>query len=225
VTVELLDVEGTIGPVTFVRDVLFPLARARLGDFLRRAHAEDEAAWVADAALEAGVAADDAAGLERALRAWMDADRKLGPLKAIQGRIWRDAYAAGELAAPLYADAVAALRAWRSAGRRVAIYSSGSEEAVRLYLRHSDAGNLEDHVEACFDTRVGPKVDPASYVRVAERLGVAPSGIRFWTDSPGEVAAASEAGLGTRWVVRGPVPAGAGPRVDRIDADPDAPGT
>jgi len=59
------------------------------------------------------------------LELWMDEDRKIAPLKALQGMIWADGYASGELTGRVYADAAAALGAWRDAGI----------PPVRLFLR------------------------------------------------------------------------------------------
>ena len=63
---------------------------------------------------------------------WMDEDKKIGPLKTLQGIIWREGYASGELKAHLYPDAVAAMCAWAERGIKVALYSSGSVEAQTL---------------------------------------------------------------------------------------------
>jgi enolase-phosphatase E1 len=153
------DIEGTTTRIAFVHEVLFPYARARLEGFLR-AHADrpDVAAALADTArLAPGIAP------LAALLGWMDQDAKIGPLKAIQGMIWNDGYAAGALTGELYPDVAPCLRRWRSAGVRLFVYSSGSVAAQKLLFRHSSAGDLEGLFSGFFDTGVGPKREAASY--------------------------------------------------------------
>ena len=199
----LLDIEGTVGDVAFVRDVLFPYARKRLRETLKLRWSEARiAAIVADAATAAGkpLASSDAAADQ--LLAWMDEDRKVTPLKALQGLLWHDGYASGELKAHLYPDAVAAIDAWRKKGLRIFIYSSGSIEAQKLYFAHSVAGNLTGAIESYFDTTTGAKTDAASYTKLSAAIDMVPDTILFLTDAPGEVVAARTAGLQVRRIER-----------------------
>ena len=92
----LLDIEGTISPQTYVRDVLFPYSRARLAEFVReREGAFEVASILEDARRESG--RDDAVA---ALLDWQDRDVKATPLKALQGLIWERGYAAGDFVSP-----------------------------------------------------------------------------------------------------------------------------
>jgi enolase-phosphatase E1 len=125
----------------------------------------------------------------------MDRDRKSPGLKLAQGLIWEDGYQGGELRGQVYDDVPPAMRAWRDAGLDIAIYSSGSELAQRRLFESVPDGNLTPMIRAFFDTRVGAKVEPASYVRIAEALGRAPGEILFVSDVTRELAAARAAGL------------------------------
>ncbi|CAM9694363.1 unnamed protein product [Discosporangium mesarthrocarpum] len=88
------------------------------------------------------------------------------------------------------------MQRWKDAGRRVAIYSSGSCEAQRLLFSNVPSGDLCQHISAYFDTRVGHKTEEASYREIAQSLGVGdPSEIMFITDILGEAQAAQAAGL------------------------------
>ncbi len=117
----LLDIEGTTTPIAFVRDVLFPFARARLPDLLRT-RAGDPAV-----AAELAAVRDTAPGQEplAALLGWMDADAKATPLKALQGLLWREGYESGALRGAMYPDVAPCLRRWRAHGLRLFVYSSG----------------------------------------------------------------------------------------------------
>ncbi len=168
----LTDIEGTTSSIAFVHDVLFPYARARLP------------AWVAK---HGGDLAQ--------LNAWMDADAKVTELKDIQGKIWAEGYAAGELKGHVYPDAAEALRRWHDEGLTLAVFSSGSVAAQKLIFGHSDQGDLSPLFSGWFDTTTGPKRDAQSYVLIADALGVSPADVLFLSDISGETDAAKAAGM------------------------------
>jgi enolase-phosphatase E1 len=58
--------------------------------------------------------------------------------KKLQGLIWRQGYADGVLSVPLYKDVAPVLRSWHEKGIHLAIYSSGSVEAQKLFFRYVD---------------------------------------------------------------------------------------
>ena len=197
-TAIVMDIEGTTTPIAFVRDVLFPYARARLPAFIA-AHAQER-----DVALllaEAGRLAEGRPVAD-ALLAWMDADAKVTPLKTLQGLIWEAGYAKGDLVGRVYPDVPDVLRSWHAAGVLLGVYSSGSQAAQRLLFGHSDAGDLAGLFSGFFDTGIGGKRDPASYRAISDAMGVTPCGILFLSDVAQELDAAAEAGLGTTQVVR-----------------------
>ena len=120
IEVVLLDIEGTTTPISFVHQRLFPYARARAAEFLQQ-HASD---------LEIQRVVSDLRGLQTAadsdapagdivsfVHFLIDNDRKLGPLKALQGRIWEQGYAIGEIAGEVYADVLPAFDRWTTGSR------------------------------------------------------------------------------------------------------------
>ena len=135
--------------------------------------------------------------------AWlMDRDRKSTVLKELQGRIWEEGYARGDLVGQVFPDVPVALSRWHADHRLVSIFSSGSTRAQRLLFRHSSAGDLTPYLTAYFDTTTGPKAEPSSYARIAERLRIAAEAVVFVSDSPRELDAARACGMGTRLAVR-----------------------
>ncbi len=197
-TAVLTDIEGTTTPIAFVRDELFPYARARLPSFLAQHGEEPEvAALLADATHLAG-----SRPVQDALLAWMDEDAKVTSLKALQGLIWDEGYRQGELLGRLYHDVPSVLRHWRARGIRLYVYSSGSEAAQRLIFGHSDAGDLAGLFTAFFDTRAGAKREAASYRTIARAIGLPPGEILFLSDVEQELDAAAEAGLLTTQLAR-----------------------
>jgi enolase-phosphatase E1 len=134
----------------------------------------------------------------------MDRDRKSGPLKVLQGKIWERGYASGELKGEVYPDVPDALARWTDAGVGVGIFSSGSVLAQRLLFSHSTAGDLTPFLRWYFDTAVGPKVDSESYRRIVDALGISSSQVLFVSDVAKELAAAREAEIQTVLCVRPP---------------------
>jgi enolase-phosphatase E1 len=194
----VLDIEGTTTPIAFVHTTLFGFVRERLTAFLDRRGGEPAvAAALARLAEEHAVEADPARpdGGEAWIRWLMDRDRKSTGLKALQGLIWRDGYAAGELRSAIYDDVAPALERWRGAGLAVAIYSSGSTEAQQLLFAHSDHGDLTRWIDRYFDTTTGPKREAESYRRIAGALGLPPARIVFVSDVGAELDACRSAGM------------------------------
>jgi enolase-phosphatase E1 len=197
----VVDIEGTTTDIAFVHRTLFPYARARLASFVAEHPGLAEMAAVK---ASEGVA-DDAAAVAT-LERWSDADRKAAPLKSLQGKIWRGGYESGVLKAPVYDDVPGALARWSAAGKRLAVYSSGSVEAQKLLFAHTTAGDLSALFSAWFDTGVGAKSEAASYAALASELGETPGAVLFLSDAPAEVAAARAAGLKAVRVVRDGAP-------------------
>jgi enolase-phosphatase E1 len=218
VRVVLLDIEGTTTPITFVTDVLFPYARERVLDFLRRrgeeaAVREDRRRLREEHAADARAGASPPPGTgdvasEVAYVHWlMDRDRKSTGLKALQGRIWEEGYARGDLRGDVYADVPPAFERWRRQGRAIAIFSSGSVLAQRLLFRHTPLGDLTPFLAAHFDTTTGGKREADSYRRIATLLSHAPHEVLFVSDVAAELDAARAAGMGTALCWREPAPA------------------
>ncbi|MFO0838649.1 MAG: acireductone synthase [Phycisphaerae bacterium] len=199
----VLDIEGTISPISYVHDVMFPLARREMAGFLRE-NWSDEEVTAARMLVELDARHGDLelSDMTEYLGALMDRDAKATGLKAMQGLIWRRAFAAGTLRAPVYADVPIAIRRWRGAGRSVSIYSSGSSAAQRAFLTHSDQGDLTPLIREFFDTTVGPKQAPESYREISRRLETPPEQILFISDMPAELDAAVSVGMDVRLAVR-----------------------
>jgi enolase-phosphatase E1 len=183
----VIDIEGTVTPISFVKDVLFPYARQRLAKFVALNVRDPEVAVALDAARALADGGDPVIALAR----WIDEDKKVAPLKTIQGLIWEEGYATGVLSAPVYPDAAQALRRWRDAGATLAVYSSGSVPAQKLLFAHSDQGDLTPLFSGWFDLDTGSKLEAESYRKIAAQLGG--TGL-FLSDHPGELDAAEAAG-------------------------------
>ncbi|KOV91172.1 acireductone synthase [Streptomyces sp. NRRL B-3648] len=195
----VLDIEGTTSATAFVVDVLYPYARSRLAALLTERAGEPEVARAMTGVRElTGEPDADAVRVEKVLHAWLDEDRKAAPLKTLQGVIWSEGFARGDLVPHFYDDVAPALRAWHAAGVRLYVYSSGSVAAQRAWFSSAPGGDLLPLLSGLYDTQnAGPKLEPESYRRIASAAGVPADRLLFLSDRPGELDAAREAGWRT----------------------------
>jgi enolase-phosphatase E1 len=200
------DIEGTTSSIAFVHETLFPYARARYADFVA-AHPAETAPILDAVRAEANDPALDTSGCLALLVQWHDADRKIGPLKQLQGLIWAEGYAEGVLKGHVYADAVEGLRRWHASGIALHIYSSGSVAAQKLIFGHTDFGDLTPLFSGYFDTAIGGKKEAASYRAIAQAIGEVPGDILFLSDVGAELDAARDAGFAVMLLARDGVPA------------------
>lgn len=211
----LLDIEGTTSPVSFVYDVLFPYARKHMSGYIA-SHSRDSSLQADLRLLAHENALDRASGAPiiylaqtmsqdptEAIQAsiaylfWlMDKDRKSTALKSIQGKVWAEGYEKGELRSELFPDVPPALRRWHAVSR-VAIYSSGSVKAQKYLFGYTAAGDLTPLIDAYFDTRTGPKIDSASYRKIADAMNIDSADTLFLSDSVRELDAARDAAMTT----------------------------
>lgn len=190
----LTDIEGTTTSLSFVKERLFPFARTHLAEYIKNHH--QDIVDILDAVREhennPELTIDD---IITVMLGWMDADKKIMPLKTLQGLIWQSGYEKGELKGHIYSDALETLRAWRECHIPLYIYSSGSVNAQKLLFSHTDFGNLTSFFSGYFDTTIGVKTQSISYRKIAEHMNVPPQDIVFLSDSEQEIEAAQEAGL------------------------------
>ncbi len=199
----LLDIEGTVAPIRFVTDVLYPYARQRLAAFL-------DSRWddpgVCDVrrqiSADAGEAEFSRESIVPHLLSLMDRDVKATGLKALQGMIWQQGYADGTLRSTLFADVAPALRSLHAHGVDLRVYSSGSVAAQKLFFAHTTDGDLTPLFTGFYDTSTGPKQAPASYARIADAIGRTARDVLFVSDVAAELTAARDAGMQTRLAVR-----------------------
>lgn len=200
------DIEGTTSSISFVHEVLFPYARAHIASFVR-AHAHDPQvrAQLEAVAREAGkeLTVDEAIAQ---LIQWIDQDRKVTPLKALQGMLWETGYRNGDYQGHIYPDAYSRLCEWSAMGLRLYVYSSGSVKAQQLLFAHTEYGDLTPMFHGYFDTTLGGKREAESYRKIVTELGLPAGDILFLSDIKEELDAAKMAGLATCWLVRDVIP-------------------
>lgn len=211
----LLDIEGTTSPVSFVYDVLFPYARDNARSFLEKKWDNPTLLLACDLlAKEAGFSDSYIwlnseervpAMIDKVLREFnrlMDVDSKSRGVKELQGLIWAEGYETGKLQSKLFDDVPQALASWKASGHIIAIYSSGSSTAQRVFYEHTEFGDLSDYFNGFFDTSCGPKRDASSYKMIASRLNRTPEQMVFISDVCAELDAAASVGFQTLHMVR-----------------------
>ncbi|HIK37752.1 MAG: acireductone synthase [Geminocystis sp.] len=199
----LTDIEGTTSSISFVHEVLFPYAYNKMGDFLRENWNEPlvQKAVIQVAELE-NLSDYNPEVITSILRAWIKEDRKITPLKDLQGMIWEEGYNNGDFQSHVYQDAYEKLTQWHQENIPLYVYSSGSVQAQKLFFSHTTFGDLLYLFSGFFDTNIGSKKETKSYQRIAESLQIPPQQIIFLSDVLAEVDSASAAGMQTVWVIR-----------------------
>jgi enolase-phosphatase E1 len=196
------DIEGTTSSLSFVKEVLFPYARANLADYVRH-HTEEPQVkkLLEETCKEAGAELNTEESITQLIQ-WLDEDKKVTPLKSLQGLIWEAGYQKGDFKGHVYPDVAACLEAWKEKGLDLYVYSSGSVQAQKLLFPHTDYGDLTPHFSGYFDTRIGGKKDRGSYDKIAKKLGIPAEQLLFLSDIKEELDAAKAGGFQTLWLVR-----------------------
>jgi len=214
----LLDIEGTTTPIDFVYKTLFPYASRKLESFLREHAWEPEiAALLQELRTQCKVHQDQQsqppAWTDEGKDSWLQSsvaycqwliekDSKCTPLKTLQGKMWQEGFATGELRGEVYPDVQKAFERWRRQKRTICIYSSGSVLAQQQLFRTTAAGDLTAYISVFFDTRVGAKSDSESYKKIAGSFPCKPEQFLFISDAIKEIEAAKAAGMQVRLCVR-----------------------
>jgi enolase-phosphatase E1 len=200
------DIEGTTSSILFVKDVLFPYARTNLADYIRK-HTDDPQIkpLLEDVCKEVGSELSTEQIITQLIQ-WIDEDKKVTPLKSLQGMIWEAGYRQGDFKGHLYSDAAANLKAWKNEGLDLYIYSSGSVYAQKLLFGHTEYGDLTPLFSGYFDTHIGGKKEKESYDNIAGQLSIPANQLLFLSDIKEELDAAKAAGFQTIWLVRDNAP-------------------
>lgn len=216
----IFDVEGTTTPISYVKDKLYTYARNEVERYLTEKWEDAETIKDVTALRELAkkdkeegvdgvVEIPDDATKEKTLKAtvdnvrWqMDKDRKTSELKQLQGHIWKEGYASGELKGEVFEDVPPMLRMLSEEGFTLYVFSSGSVESQKLLFANTQEGDMTDVFTDYFDLTTGSKTDAESYKKIAEQVRIPAEEILFLTDLPEEAEAAVSAGLRAALVIR-----------------------
>jgi enolase-phosphatase E1 len=202
IKVIITDIEGTTSSLSFVKEILFPYARAHLAEFVRcRIHEPQVQSVLAQTCQVLNEQLDTEQAISQ-LIAWLDQDKKITPLKSLQGLIWEEGYHQGDLQGHIYSDAAKHLQQWHSQGLALYVYSSGSVHAQKLLFAHTEFGDLTSLFSGYFDTHIGGKKDISSYQYIAKHIGLPAAQLLFLSDMVDELDAAKSAGFTTIQLVR-----------------------
>ena len=202
----LTDIEGTTTSVSFVYDVLFPYFRENMQKVRTMLHLPEVQAIFQETIrlaqeTENKIIASDEEVIETLIR-WSNEDKKITPLKDLQGILWKEGYETGIIKGHVYNDVAPALKAWKDAGIQLGVFSSGSITAQKLIFGYSVSGDLTPYFSAYFDTTTGGKREVETYIKISRELKIQPSEILFLSDIIEELEAAQQAGLQTIQLVR-----------------------
>lgn len=213
----ILDIEGTICPITFVKDKLFPYFLEKLPLYLEaykfplnsKDPQNDDILRILTQFPDNVIVSKEV--LLNHITDLVKRDIKDPVLKQLQGFIWEKGYTTGTIRAPLYEDAIEAMKLWSLICDGLYIYSSGSVRAQQLLFANVEIVNsnggvesaqMNDLIDDYFDTvNIGPKNDVKSYKKILEKIGInldddeQTKCCLFLSDNPVEVNAANLAGM------------------------------
>eukprot|EP01100_Stratorugosa_tubuloviscum_P011876 TRINITY_DN53_c1_g1_i1.p1 TRINITY_DN53_c1_g1~~TRINITY_DN53_c1_g1_i1.p1 ORF type:complete len:268 (-),score=116.00 TRINITY_DN53_c1_g1_i1:130-933(-) len=213
----IFDIEGTTTSISFVADVLFPYARQKFPLFLEEnwqnetvQNSVNELRQLSKEDFEKEnyknepIPEQQNCTKEQLIQSTlnylmflMDQDRKVTPLKALQGRIWQKGYAQNQLLGHIYDDVLPTFQQLKQKSIPIYIYSSGSVQAQKLLFGFSKEGDLLHYFDGHFDTNIGLKLNSESYEAILKQLqltlNINAQEILFVTDSELEAYAASKA--------------------------------
>jgi enolase-phosphatase E1 len=202
----LTDIEGTTTSVSFVYDVLFPYFREHIWELKNMTGiAEVDNAFAETKAIvfkEDGIELKSTEEIIEKLNQWCDEDRKITPLKTLQGLLWKIGYEKGVLKGHVYDDVPIALDKWYRMGLKMGVFSSGSVEAQKLIFGYSEKGDLRSFFSNYFDTQTGMKRETETYSKIAQIINFQPNKILFLSDIVEELEAAEKTGFQTIQLVR-----------------------
>jgi enolase-phosphatase E1 len=207
----LTDIEGTTTSVSFVYEVLFPYFRNHIHDLKNMTDNEDVKIAFEEtrklAKKEENVDIESIDQVIQKLDSWCELDRKITPLKTLQGILWKVGYEQGVLKGHVYNDVPVSLQKWRQLGIKLGVFSSGSVEAQKLIFGFSEKGDLTEYFSNYFDTNTGMKRDVETYATISKILNISSKNILFLSDIVQELEAADKAGYQTIQIIRpGTVP-------------------
>jgi len=201
----LTDIEGTTTSVSFVYDVLFPYFRIhiqRLNELMNNPQVVDAFEQTIELAANEGKTIQTTDEIIKQLLDWSLADKKITPLKTLQGILWADGYESGEIKGHVYEDVLPAMKNWKTLGIDLGVFSSGSIAAQKLIFGYSEKGDLRPYFSAYFDTNTGSKRETTTYQKIAEIIAIKPEHILFLSDIQEELECAQKAGYQTIQLVR-----------------------
>lgn len=192
----IVDTAGTTTDSDFIYHTLFPYSAKVLADFIK----QNQDNVLVDFCISdiKDIALEPEANLDRVIEIllqWINEDRKVTPLKTLQGLIWQNGYASGEFTGHIYPDFIRAIARYHQQKMRVYSFSSASADAQAMLFKHSDAGDLNPMFNGHFDTRTGNKLDKQAYLNILNTINLKPKQVLFVSDMPAELKAASGAGL------------------------------
>ncbi|GGP47652.1 acireductone synthase [Shewanella saliphila] len=201
----IVDTAGTTTDLNFIQDVLFPYSRTAMPEFLEKNQHNVLVDYcisdIKDIALETDASL---ARVTEILQQWIDEDRKITPLKTLQGLIWKQGYNNAEFTGHIYPDFIESIERITQKGIRIYSFSSGSVDAQKLLFSHSDSGDLTPSFSGHFDTRTGNKLDKQAYCNICNTISLKPKQILFVSDMAEELKAAEAAGMTTCQMLRLP---------------------
>jgi enolase-phosphatase E1 len=202
----LTDIEGTTTSVKFVYEELFPYFLQNI-EKLEEVKSNETVQEAFKATVHLANKLENhriksVREIISTLKRWCEEDKKITPLKTVQGIIWEKGYRNGDIKGHVYSDVPQKLEDWTTQNIQLGVFSSGSVAAQKLLFGHSLFGDLTVFFQNYFDTTTGGKRELETYRKIAEDIDIHATNILFLSDIREELEAAELAGMQTCQLVR-----------------------
>ncbi|KAF8785513.1 enolase-phosphatase E1-like isoform X2 [Argiope bruennichi] len=213
----ILDIEGTIASIDFLRNEAFPLVENQIEDYiliyweevkdilsrLRQQSVLDSKESSNDLVQFPSFPTSENTEVNTNyqkvvidyVKHLMKNKRDDRVWKGIQGFALQKAFRNEDIFAHLYSDAIKALETWSREGKPVYTYSTGSRDTQIEYFRHTIEGDMSEFIKEYFDVSIGSKLECQGYRFICSLAEVNPCEAVFFSDRPKEIVAAKNSGL------------------------------
>lgn len=177
------------------------LIAALPGFIARYGHEASLRPWLDAAAIDAGSICMDSV-LAEVLQGWIAQGREHPALDALIPMLRTHLEDTGQCGPRAYPEVPAVLRGWRAAGHTLHLCGHDPDGTSEPRIPWLDRDRTASLISTLFDLDATARGKPESYRSIALRLRLEPRDLLFISARPGELDAASEAGLQTIWLVR-----------------------
>lgn len=205
----LFDVNGTTTNTTFAERILGTYFRASVFPFLKQnwAHpqVQRDVRMLREAAKENKwpPVADDSEpvlAIQESVRKLVEhlLDQRLDCLELAQLRfhVWFDGYAKKYLLTQVYSDVAIQMQKWRcDQDIKLYVVSNGWTVANKVFLSHTNQGDMTILVDDFFDTGVGKMTEPETFGKILKTIKQSADEVMLFTKSGPMARAAAKAGV------------------------------
>lgn len=174
----IIDIEGALCPISFVKNILVPFINAELPDYMWD-HEQELLSLIDAVKSEENNPSLSVEEVVEVLLRYLEDGQENASLISLQSAICQEGFDSGDLKLELYKDALQGLNRWREQGVKLYAYSSAQVQSEQLLICHENGSEICDIFSGFFDMEAGEGTLIGSYDKIAARIEVRPDEILF----------------------------------------------